>query len=80
MGWAEDGAIKVFVEVSTTDTAPGDLDQNFTGCRGGFLNVFNTDIATVIKACCLHGMIHFPKLSLICSEPARWLTSQPTQV
>lgn len=53
---AEDGAVKVFVQVGTANTAPCDLDQNLARSGFGCGDVFNADVVTVVEACCLHGM------------------------
>ena len=53
---AEDGAVEVFVQVGTANTAPGDLDQNLARSGFGCGDVFNADVVTVVEACCLHGM------------------------
>ena len=52
---AEDGAVKVFVQVGTANTAPCDLDQNLARSGFGCGDVFNADVVTVVEACCFMG-------------------------
>lgn len=50
----ENRAFHEFVQVSTADAAPGDIDADSAGGDGRFGDVFDADVAFIVKTCCFH--------------------------
>ena len=57
----ENRAFHEFVQVGTADTAPSNIDANSTRSDGWLGNVFDADVAFVVKTCCFHCNAPFLK-------------------
>ena len=57
----ENRAFHEFVQVGTADTAPSNIDADSTRSDGWLGNVFDADVAFVVKTCCFHCNAPFLK-------------------
>ena len=53
-GRNENRTFHKFVQVGTADAAPSDVDANGARCDGRFGDVFDADVAFIVKTCCFH--------------------------
>ncbi|EFH22115.1 hypothetical protein NEIPOLOT_02115 [Neisseria polysaccharea ATCC 43768] len=53
-GRDENRAFHKFVQVGAADAAPRDIDADGAGGDGRFGDVFDADIAFIVKTCCFH--------------------------
>ena len=53
-GRDENRTFHKFVQVGTADAAPSDVDADGAGGDGRFGDVFDADVAFIVKTCCFH--------------------------